>query len=348
MLITIVCPLYNKAEYLKYTVDSVINQSYSNWELIVVDDGSTDSSLAIVKKYADIDNRISIHQRSDFKSNKGGSVCRNIGIQLAKGTFIMFLDADDILDKECLFNRVKHINQFPYKGFYIFNNRSFYKQVGNFSSKERLIRFKNSIFYKFSKSERLFFIKCFAKYEILWQTSCVVWKPETLMELNGFTEAFQRLQDPELHLRALLHENIHFSSSLFKSKPDVYIRLDPDRRGRHNHLKHFENHKNSVSFFLRFFLKYINTHSYKLNINYFQGFILSTEQIYTDLFYSLSADKKDLLAIMNSFYSEEVIQELISSKYKRFLPVYRFISRFGLIRKFKLNTAFMYCYKFLI
>jgi len=92
-LISIVVPCYNYGEYLKETLDSVFNQSYKNWECIVVDDGSTDNTFEVVNSFMQRDDRFFYY----YQSNNGLSSARNTGINAAKGNWIQFLDADDIL-----------------------------------------------------------------------------------------------------------------------------------------------------------------------------------------------------------------------------------------------------------
>lgn len=92
-LITIIMPVYNVKEYISACVDSVINQTYRNFELILVDDGSTDESGTICDEYAQKDSRISVIH----KENGGVSDARNIAIPVAKGNYICFVDPDDML-----------------------------------------------------------------------------------------------------------------------------------------------------------------------------------------------------------------------------------------------------------
>ena len=96
MLISIVIPLYNKEKFIKNTINSVLRQSYKDFELVIVDDGSTDDSVNIVKSISD--SRIRIIS----KQNEGVSKTRNRGIIEAKGEYIFFLDADDYLVPEAL------------------------------------------------------------------------------------------------------------------------------------------------------------------------------------------------------------------------------------------------------
>ncbi len=92
--------MYNSEKYIGNTIKSVINQTYKNWELIIVDDCSTDRSISIVKKYVGQDKRINLIKT---KRNFGGPArARNIGINLSKGNHIAFLDSDDIWFKNKL------------------------------------------------------------------------------------------------------------------------------------------------------------------------------------------------------------------------------------------------------
>lgn len=93
-LLSIIVPVYNVEEYLKRCLDSVINQSYKNLEIILVDDGSTDSSGSICDEYAARDNRI----RVIHKSNGGLSDARNAGLEICRGEYIGFVDSDDYIE----------------------------------------------------------------------------------------------------------------------------------------------------------------------------------------------------------------------------------------------------------
>ncbi|GEQ84844.1 glycosyl transferase [Patiriisocius marinistellae] len=92
-LISIITPLYNAAPFIAQTIASIQSQTYSNWELLIVDDNSTDASVTIVKTLAKNDARIKL---TEEKINKGAAQARNKGTSLAQGTYIAFLDADDL------------------------------------------------------------------------------------------------------------------------------------------------------------------------------------------------------------------------------------------------------------
>ena len=105
-LISVVIPVYNVEKYLEKCLDSVVEQTYRNLEIILVDDGSTDNSGAICDRYAQKDSRVVvIHQK-----NGGLSKARNVGIDTATGKYISFIDSDDYVGScyiETLYKEIK-------------------------------------------------------------------------------------------------------------------------------------------------------------------------------------------------------------------------------------------------
>lgn len=96
ILFSIVLPVYNGEQYIEDTIQSVLNQTYNNYELIVVNDGSTDRTHEIVKKYEQSNIKIV------YKQNGGVSTARNAGMNYVRGDYLMFIDADDILETTAL------------------------------------------------------------------------------------------------------------------------------------------------------------------------------------------------------------------------------------------------------
>ena len=92
--VSIVVPVYNAEKYLPKCIDSILNQTFKNFELILVNDGSKDNSLIICEDYKVSDRRIKVIN----KKNEGVSIARNIGINSAKGKYIMFIDSDDWIE----------------------------------------------------------------------------------------------------------------------------------------------------------------------------------------------------------------------------------------------------------
>lgn len=97
-LVSIIIPVYNVRNYLKDCIDSVINQTYKNIEILLIDDGSVDGSSEICDEYKTLDSRIVVIH----KKNGGLSDARNVGIDLCKGDYIYFLDSDDYLEKDAI------------------------------------------------------------------------------------------------------------------------------------------------------------------------------------------------------------------------------------------------------
>ena len=127
-LISVIVPIYNSEKYLDNTIKSIINQTYKNLEIILVDDGSTDKSYEICKKYQKKDNRIKLfHQK-----NKGVSFARNIGIENSNGEFLTFMDSDDLIDKKMY---EKLFNAFDNNLDYVFCDYKIKKNMVNNSNK---------------------------------------------------------------------------------------------------------------------------------------------------------------------------------------------------------------------
>ncbi len=107
-LVSIIIPTYNRAHLISETLDSILVQTYTNWECIVVDDGSIDDTSLIVNNYCTKDQRFIYHKRPSNKK-KGANACRNYGFELSKGEFINWFDDDDIMTIHFIDLKIKHI-----------------------------------------------------------------------------------------------------------------------------------------------------------------------------------------------------------------------------------------------
>ena len=108
-LVSVIVPCYNQAKYLSETLDSVLGQTYKEWECVIVNDGSTDKSEQVALGYCKRDVRFKLF----FQTNQGPSVARNNGIKRASGHFILPLDGDDIIEKTYIEKCVNHFLSFP-------------------------------------------------------------------------------------------------------------------------------------------------------------------------------------------------------------------------------------------
>lgn len=192
--VSIIMPCYNASTYLREAIDSIQSQSFKDWELLIVDDGSTDNSQEIAKSYAAQDKRIILI----IQPNSGACRARNNGIEHASGEFIKFLDADDILEPGCLETQMKQIKelserQIPFGDYYNVD------KVGNITSR-----------YIFDKQEMLnadpvyFF---FIEWHILISTP--LHRTTLIREIGGFNESLNCGQELDMHMRLAL-ANVEF------------------------------------------------------------------------------------------------------------------------------------------
>lgn len=107
-LVSVIMPAYNSAEFIEASVKSVLDQNYTNWELLVVDDASTDDTPNILQKFSEREKRIRLIRN---ESNQGPGISRNKGIKAAQGDFIAFLDADDLWKPEKLEKQLKFMQE---------------------------------------------------------------------------------------------------------------------------------------------------------------------------------------------------------------------------------------------
>lgn len=110
-LVSIITPVYNAERFIEETIKSVKSQTYKNWEMILIDDCSTDSSAEIIKEFIKFDNRI-IYIK--LGQNGGAAVARNVGLDLAKGRYIAFLDSDDMWKEEKLEKQIYFMKKNKY------------------------------------------------------------------------------------------------------------------------------------------------------------------------------------------------------------------------------------------
>ena len=208
-VVSIIVPSYNKELFIADTLYSVINQTYQHWELLIIDDVSTDGTNDVVNTIKQTDSRIIFHLND---VNRGANYSRNYGLKIAKGKFIIFLDADDVLEKTCLEQRLKHIEN-TNLDFAVFTMQVFLKKIGDSTS-----------MWKPNSNKPL---NDFLKHQLPWQTMQPIWRKEFLINLGGFNENFSRMQDVELHTRALLVKDVLFKQ--VGNSPDCYYRIDENR-----------------------------------------------------------------------------------------------------------------------
>jgi glycosyltransferase involved in cell wall biosynthesis len=255
-LISIIIPTYNRAQLIPQALDSVLSQTYTHWECLVVDDGSTDNTFQILKDYQEKDSRIKFFSRDRLP--KGAPTCRNIGLAYAQGEYVIFLDSDDYLLPFCLAKRIEQCNNYIDHDFLVFPMA---EKKGEMLIKKRIPYYDD-------------YLVPFLSANLPWSIMCPIWQKTFLLHLNGFTEGYPRFNDPDLMIRALLQPHVRFkvfydldfdtvfipsikSPHIFSQK--VYKSLHlfiPDLIKNLEH-HHQLSYKKYLVYYLHFWFKYI-------------------------------------------------------------------------------------------
>lgn len=196
---SVVIPLYNKQTYIKDTLYSVLNQTFTNFEVIVVDDGSKDDSLETARSVSD--SRITVISQE----NAGVSVARNTGIYAARGEFIAFLDADDYWD-ECYLDTISELTEM-------------YPESDIFVTAYRVLMNRDKINYSRQKSPESgcidsYWLTLDGGYDFVW-TSATVIRRETLISAGCFKKGEKIGQDLDMWARvARINPRVAYSSKI--------------------------------------------------------------------------------------------------------------------------------------
>ncbi len=210
-LISIIIPTYNRADLLHETLESFIGQTHENWECLIVDDGSTDTTVEVIKNYTVKDKRFKLLSRPPNRQ-KGANACRNYGFEQSSGVFINWFDSDDIAAPEFLEQKLQLLKNHPEidmaacygERFYDDGRENTYmKPVDNKTDNE----IENYILHDF----------CFYTNSPLWRKSKLIDSAEV------FDEEMHRSQEKDFHFRMLLKG---FKYKRFIDKPLFFKRGD--------------------------------------------------------------------------------------------------------------------------
>jgi glycosyltransferase involved in cell wall biosynthesis len=295
-LVSIIIPVYNRSKTILETLNSVLKQDYKNWECIIVDDGSIDDSVQIIENFILNDKRFRLYSRLESGKIKGPSACRNIGIKKALGDYVIFLDSDDLLHENCLKNRIKVKNENKNHDVWVFKMQEF--DGDNYGKIYNLY----TMSFEINKS----YLKLFLRHKIPFTVTCPLWKTSVIKKINGFDENFLRLEDPDLHCRAL-DENFSFFFDK-NTDPDCYYRINDNSEKRYKN-KEFMN--NVFDSFYKFITKYSTTILSRITNNELKVELnLIILRVFKDYILVSSFDKKQF----KKFYNLGKKKEILSSK----------------------------------
>lgn len=224
-LISIIVPTYNRAHLIGETIESIQQQTYKNWECIIIDDGSTDNTEDVVRNYLEIDKRIQYYKKPKDRP-KGPSAARNYGFQKCKGTHINFFDSDDIMHPQKLEIDLKNVQSGDFD--FTVSQSQFFGKTDNY---DRL--YWNNTLYSNQPLDD-FILK-----KIGWCVNSPLWKKQSLEKCNlCFDESLITADDYFFHIEALSKGlNPHINKEVL-----VMIRVHENR---------LENFKNKSPFKLK-------------------------------------------------------------------------------------------------
>ncbi len=211
-LVSIIIPTYNREHLIRETLDSVIGQTYTSWECIVVDDGSNDNTDEIINSYIEKDKRFKFYHRPTT-TKKGASTCRNYGLKKSQGELIQFLDSDDLLAKNKLEEQVKLYK--PGDLSLITCKWGGFEESSNLSKR---FKYKYNAYRNFKKGKNL--LSSFGNYNEFLPLH-VYLIPKILIDKSGvWNESLTNNDDAEFFARVILNA----SKIIFSSEASVYYR----------------------------------------------------------------------------------------------------------------------------
>lgn len=192
-LISIIIPTYNRIHLIGETLESIIAQSYTNWECIVVDDGSTDNTAILIADYIKKDNRFQYHQRPADRI-KGANACRNYGFELSKGEYIKWFDSDDIMYPDFLEKQVEVLENNKGMDFCICLADEFLDNLDGRNIFKANRTPKNDKLTSYLVKNHYFF------------TASPLWKKSLLKDKSLFDEDLTDSQETDFHFRILSYD----------------------------------------------------------------------------------------------------------------------------------------------
>ena len=221
MKISIITASYNYANYIKETIQSVINQTYLDWELIIVDDGSMDNSVEIINKYCNQDSRIKLYTHPN-NENKGLKETLLLGISKANSEWIAFLESDDTWREDYLEKKAEIANKYPEVGL-IFNGVEFIGDDNIIKNHKKIL--KNVIRKTNEMTYPRNIFKCFnVKNPILTFSSVMVKKH--LLKPEYFNTPVDKLLDWWLYVHVTYDTDVYYIKeplTIWMIHPQSYI-----------------------------------------------------------------------------------------------------------------------------
>lgn len=219
-LVTIIIPVFNRYSLIQETLDSIYNQTYDSWEIIVIDDRSNDGTSDLLKEQEHIESRLKLIIK-DNSIERGAPSSRNLGVKYARGKYIIFLDSDDLLHEDCLLKRLEFMNANNTIDFAVFPQLIFFKQPGDSNV---LVNIHDNCQSNLDR-----FLTLGQNLDVPWVTSCSIWRKESLLKYNlKWDENLLGYQDVLLNIEAI-SKNMNYK--VLDTNPDCFWRIHDNRIG---------------------------------------------------------------------------------------------------------------------
>lgn len=299
-LISIIVPVYNTENYLTKCLDSIINQTYKNLEIILIDDGSTDNSGKICDKYAKRDKRIVVIH----KTNGGVSSARNLGLKIANGSYIGFVDADDWIADDM------------YEILYV-NLKKFNADIS--VCKFKNIYTRNNIIYNNGDNAKTILLNAVKSMEFLLNSKenymCCLWNKLYKKELlSEFDEKLSIAEDLLQNFKIYFQENI---ITVFENKEKYFYYI---RKGSACHSNIFNNARLKEIKIWKYILKELGN-SYTFNVCKLTGIYTLKRIIWNvlfDLAYRNNNDSKKIFKFLKQ-ENKPILKTLTEYNIKEFI-----------------------------
>ena len=240
-LVSVVVAAYNYGNFIHETLNSVLAQTYSNWECLVIDDGSTDNTSDIVKAFCIQDSRFSYH----YHSNRGLPATRNVGIHLAKGDFFQWLDADDLLERDKLKKQIEVFELKPNIDIVYSDLRYFYD-----GKPEKLIYSPNfNRPWTLKKSGKTQDLIKFMLISCVIMPSMPLLRRQVVEKVGGFNEAYKFVEDWNFWLRIFIQDFNIFYLKAENSKILMRLHANSMTKSRLNMINGFLKLRNEFNSF---------------------------------------------------------------------------------------------------
>ncbi|WP_295156645.1 glycosyltransferase family 2 protein [uncultured Brachyspira sp.] len=308
--VSIIIPVYNAEKYLAKCLDSIINQTLKEIEIICIDDYSADNSLSILEKYSKLDARIILIKN---EINKGSGRSRNIGINIAKGEYIAFIDSDDFVDSkylELLYNTGKKFDAdlVNTESIYFCNendNTENYISNNNFSFKEGARNIDTSCLLNKLRKSAL-------EYTLSWYACCKIWKLNFLLKNKLEFLNINNSEDFYFLFMALAHNPITAYNGAAKY---YYIQRESSLSKKGSKESVLENARNNLPILINYYNDCCN--DYKLNImNYVLSYLF---YLYKDIkdkdAYNLLIDTINIISLSKKLFTTNLFLKMYFSKY---------------------------------